>query len=101
MSRNTKKKTVLAQMIDDPGEQGHPSWDLCRELAGSWPGGNLGDLGDLLARYIEEQESPPGEGSGDPPTLEEVTQGIALIRSVVDRAERRIHELAQEAGVIQ
>lgn len=101
MSRKKSKKTLLAEMIDDPGEQGHPSWDLCRELAGSWPGGNLGDLGDCLACYLEEQEGPSAELPADPVTLEQVTQAIALIRSVVDRAEARINELACAAKVIQ
>ncbi len=79
----------------DPGDHGHPSWELCRELAGAAPFGNVGDLADTIAQYIENTECGEEERGSDAPDLSDAQQAIASIRSVIDRAEARVKELGE------
>jgi hypothetical protein len=79
----------------DPGERGHPSWELCRELAGASEAGNVGDLADVVAQYLENAECSEEERGGDAPDLFEALEAIGTIRDVIDRAEARVKELGE------
>lgn len=72
----------------------HPSWSLCRELAGSHQGGNVGDLADIIAQAIEWAEAPTKYVPLDPHSINDAQQAISRIRGILDRAEQRLRELA-------
>lgn len=72
----------------------HPSFQLCRELAGAHPDGNVGDQADIIAQALECAEEASGDLPPDPPTLADAHRAIQRIRSVLDHAERRLRELA-------
>ena len=67
-----------------------PSWGLCRQLAGAEPGGNVGDLADLVAVYLENAESIPEDRASDPPTLADAQSAVSKIRQVLDLVDVRL-----------
>jgi hypothetical protein len=70
--------------------QRHPSWVLCRKLSGGESDGNVGDLADLIAQYLENSEVDPADRAPDPPTLAEARAAVAHIRKVLDAVELRL-----------
>ncbi len=77
----------------------HPSRELCAELAGAptLGQGNVGDLADLIAQYLENSESPPRHRAPVAPTAKEAKGAVVLIMNVLSRATARIVEL-EHAG---
>lgn len=71
----------------------HPSYRLCRELAGAAHGGSVGDLADVIARALENAESPPDERVPTEPTIADARKALARIREVLDKAELRLEVL--------
>jgi len=71
----------------------HPSWALCRQLAGGEPEGNVGDLADTIAQYLENAEAEPSARAPESPTMTEAREAVARIRKVLDAAELRLEVL--------
>lgn len=75
----------------------HPSYRLCRDLAGGGPGGSVGDLADVIARALENAESPAAERVPTEPTIDDAKQALAKIRKVLARVELRL-EVSSEGS---
>jgi hypothetical protein len=71
----------------------HPSYRLCRDLAGAAPGGSVCDLAELIACALENAESPPAEQVATEPTLDYARKALARIRKVLIRVELRLEVL--------
>jgi len=67
-----------------------PSCAICRQLAGGEPSGNVGDLADTIAQYLENAEAEPSDRAPEPPTLAEARAAVAQIRKVLDAVELRL-----------
>lgn len=73
----------------------HPSFQLCRDLAGACRGGSAADLCNLIAESLECAESAPSDLPRNPPTLADAHRAIQRIHRILARAELRLQELAK------